>query len=425
MTIRELARTAWTEIAAHKTRSAMTCLSLSIGVAAMLFTFSQTGGAMRRYKQAIELYGPGRITISKRQGYKSKGRSPGLTIDDASEIRRLYPELYMVYPKVDRYETRLRAGALKSDMILVSGVTEEWRKRDWVYKLQGRFLTSRDVAAGARVCVLIQPGGWIKKPYWARYFPEHPLERYVRSHDVIGRRILLNEHVFTVVGVLKEPPRDRDPRWFHSSRGEEGSVLIPITTFQSYMADRGSGALGQVDQIEVETGDVDKVSAMLRRLEALLLQRHRGEDDSEVRDFRQLMGGAMAQVRQFIISILIIGIVAILASGIGIMNVTLATIFSRVREIGIRRSLGATRSDIVWQFVAEATALGLAGGAAGTALGVLGITYLAPRQDRMVAIGFTHVAAALALALATGFFFALYPAYKASRFDPVEALRYE
>ncbi len=424
MRVRELARTAWLEMAAHKARSAMTCLSLAIGVAAMLFTFARTSAAMRSFKEAIELYGPGRMTVEKKRDYVPRGRSAGLTVADAGEIRRLRPDLFMVYPKADRYQTRLRLGSLSSEQILVSGVSEQWRRRDWVYKLRGRFFDARDVAEAARVCVVIQPGGWIDKPWWARYFPEYPMEAYVRRHDVVGQRALLNDRVFTVVGVLQEPPHDKDPRWFQSSQGEQGTVLIPISTYQSVLAPPGS-APGAVDKIEVETGSESSVGPVRRELEALLRQRHHGEEDFEVRDFREMLGGAMTETRGFVISIMIIGVVAILASGIGIMNVTLATIFSRVREIGIRRSLGATRADIVWQFVAEAMALGLLGGVAGTALGALGLTYLAPADDMTLKISAVHVAASVLIALATGFLFALYPAYQASRFDPIEALRYE
>src|SRR6185503_4774358 len=107
--------------------------------------------------------------------------------------------------------------------------------------------------SGARVCLIIQPGGWVDKPWWARYFPEYPLDGYVARHDVVGRRVLLNDHVFTVIGVLQEPPRDKDPRWFSSSYGEQGKLLIPITTFEDYVAPPGSSP-GQVDEIDVETG---------------------------------------------------------------------------------------------------------------------------------------------------------------------------
>jgi len=421
---RELARTAWTEMAAHKARSALTCLSLAIGVAAMLFTFSRTSEAMRGYKEAIDLYGPGRMNIRPRRDYVSQGRSPGLTLSDERELERLIPGLYMAYPEADRYQTRLSLGELRSDQILVSGVSEQWRKRDWIYTLSGRFFDRRDVATGARVCLIVQPGGWVEKPWWARYFPEYPLEAYVRRHDVLGKEVVLNDHVFTVVGILQEPPHDKDPRWFHESRGEQGTILIPITTYQQYMAPPGSKP-GQIDDIEVDTGRAETVGLVRRQIQALLLERHHGEDDVEVRDFRELLGGALSETRAGVIAILVIGIVAILAAGIGIMNVTLATIFSRIREIGIRRSLGATRADIVMQFVAEAMALGLAGGVAGAALGAAGVKYLAPSTDHPLTVSPVHVAAALLVALLTGFLFALYPAYQASRFDPIEALRYE
>ena len=426
MKVQELARSAWLEIRAHKARGAMTCLSLSIGVAAMLFTFSQTGGIMKRNDDQLRLAGPGRLSIAMREGYISKGRSTGLTLDDARAIRRDFPELYMAYPKSASHGTRLRFGGFKSDGIVALGVTEEWARRDWVYSQRGRWLSRRDVAEGARVCVLIQAGGWgAHKPYWAKHFPDQPLTEHIRRRDPLGTRLRLGEHLFTVVGVLKEPPRDRDPRWFWSGDRGDGVVLVPITTFQQYLNPSYQKDAEQVEGIEVDTGDAATAGDYLRRIQALLLTRHRGEDDVEIKDFRQVMDGALKQIRQFILSILVIGIVAIVASGIGIMNVTLATIFSRVREIGIRRALGATRADIVWQFVVEAMALGLIGGAMGTALGVAGIAALAPRAERMAPITPLHVGGALAIALATGFLFALYPAYQASRFDPIEALRYE
>jgi putative ABC transport system permease protein len=330
----------------------------------------------------------------------------------------------MVYPFSTSWGTHMRLESFKNDNIKVEGVTEEWAKRDWVYTRRGRWLSKHDIDGCARVCVLIQAGGWIKKPFWAKYFPDQPMTQYIKRRDPLGKKVLLGEHLFTVVGVLQEPPRDRDPRWFWGGRGD-GTIEVPITAFQQYLSPRYQKDTEQLEGIDVDTGDAATAGVYLRRIEALLLQRHRGENDVEIKDFRQIMDGALKQIRKFIASIMVIGIVAILASGIGIMNVTLATIFSRVREIGIRRALGATRGDIVAQFVVEAMALGAAGGAVGTALGLAGIAALAPRADRMAPISAAHVAGALLIALATGFFFSLYPAYQASRFDPVEALRYE
>lgn len=425
MKLSELGRSALVEIRAHKTRSAMTSLSLAIGIAAMLFTFSQTAGMMKRYNDALRLAGPGRIEVSQKNNYKSKGLSPGLTYGDALEIRRQYPELFMVSPTISSWGTRMRLDDFKNDGIRARGITAEWAKRDWVYTVRGRLINERDIAEAARVCVLIEAGGWVKKPYWAKYFPEQALTKHISRRDPLGRRVLLGDHIFTVVGVLKEPPRDKDPRWFGRSWGGQGVALVPATAYQRFLVPRYQRNPEVIESISVDTGDAATASAYLRRIKVLLKARHRGEEDFEVKDYREIMESALSQMREFVVSIMIIGIVAIIASGIGIMNVTLATIFSRVREIGIRRALGATRADIVWQFVTEAMMLGVIGGLGGTGLGIFGIWYLAPKEDRMLEISLIHVAGALLIALGTGFLFALYPAWKASRFDPVEALHYE
>jgi putative ABC transport system permease protein len=425
MKIAELARSAFTEIRVHKTRSSMTSLSLAIGIAAMMFTFSQTAGMMKRYDDALRLAGPGRLVVSQKQNYVSKGLSIGLTYPDALEIRRRFPELRMVSPVIRSWGTHMRLDSFKNDGISVFGITPDWAARDWVYTQRGRFLNSSDVAAGARVCVLIEAGGWVKKPFWARYFPEQALTKHISRRDPLGHSVLLGEHLFTVVGVLKEPPKDKDPRWFGRSWGGQGIVLVPATSYQRFLTPRYQKNPEVVDHIDVDTGDPETAAAYLSRIKALLKLRHRGEEDYDVKDYREIMQGALKQMKEALLSIMIIGIVAVLASGIGIMNVTLATIFSRVREIGIRRALGATRSDIVWQFVSEAMVLGVLGGAGGTILGILGIWYLAPKEERMLQISLLHVAGALLISLGTGFLFALYPAYKASRFDPVEALHYE
>jgi putative ABC transport system permease protein len=421
----ELARSALVEIRAHKTRSAMTSLSLAIGIAAMLFTFSQTAGMMKRYEDALRLAGPGRIVISAKNNYVSKGLSPGLTYSDAVAIRERHPDLYMVSPRNESWRTRMRLGDFKNDGIRAVGVTPEWARRDWVYTLRGRIFNERDLKDAARVCVLVEAGGWIKKPFWARYWPESALTKRISRRDPLGERVLLGDHVFTVVGVMKEPPRDKDPRWFGRMWGGEGTVYVPATSFQRFLTPEYQKNPEVIEQIDVDTGDAATAAPYLRRLKVLLKARHRGEEDFEIKDYREIMQSALKQMKEFVVSIMIIGIVAILASGIGIMNVTLATIFSRVREIGIRRALGATRADIVWQFVSEAMMLGVLGGAGGVVIGILGIWYLAPKEDRMLEISPLHVAGALLIALGTGFLFALYPAWKASRFDPVEALHYE
>ncbi|MCX5794513.1 MAG: ABC transporter permease [Elusimicrobia bacterium] len=427
MRVAEAMRTGWLEIASHKVRSALTCLATAIGVAAMVYTFSQIAGLQERFRKAIELAGPGRLEIERKEGYVSKGLSRGLTWQDAEHIRRAFPELYMVYPIARRGGARMRFDEFKNDNIGVRGTTPEWRRRDWVYKLRGRFLNDEDLRTAARVCVLDQPGGWVKKPFWARWFPEQAMEKVLKHRDLLDRQIRLDEHLFTVVGILQEPPRDRDPRWFRREWGGGGGILfVPINTYrQTLLRSWSKSNPDQVDGIEVDTGDGETASRYKKRITLLLKNLHRGEEDFKVRDYREIIQGIVSRIKEYAIAIAIIGIVAILAGGIGIMNVTLATIFSRIREIGIRRALGATRTDIVTQFLVEATMLGSLGGVAGAGLGIAAVTYLAPREDRMQQISSVHVAAAMGIAALVAFFFALYPAYQAAKLDPIESLHYE
>jgi putative ABC transport system permease protein len=395
----------------------------------MIYTFSQISGVRAKFQKATDLTGPGRMDISPKRGYVSKGLSRGLTWQDAQRIRETIPGLYMVYPFNERHSVRMRFLNFKNDNMVVRGVTPDWRLRDWAYTLRGRFLNSRDEAATARVCVLKQPGGWVEKPFWASYFPEQAIEKVLKRRDLLGRQVLLEDHLFTVVGIIMGPPRDKDPRWFNrdwDGGSIGGTVFVPSTTFRQFLTRTwGSQNPDAVDAIQVDTGNEATAASCKRRIETLLETRHRGEIDFEVKDYRDLIQGALGQVREYAVGIAVIGIVAILAGGIGIMNVTLATIFSRVREIGIRRALGATRRDIIAQFLVEATLLGTLGGAVGAGLGIAAVTYLAPEPDWMGPILLIHILSAMGIAAAVAFSFALLPAYQASRLDPIESLHYE
>ncbi|PIR19757.1 MAG: ABC transporter permease, partial [Elusimicrobia bacterium CG11_big_fil_rev_8_21_14_0_20_64_6] len=131
-----------------------------------------------------------------------------------------------------------------------------------------------------------------------------------------------------------------------------------------------------VDEIRIDTGNERTLSARRSQIEVILKRRHRGEEDFEIKDQREEIENEMENMRKYVKAGLALGVVALLAGGIGIMNVTLATIFARVREIGIRRAIGASRADILAQFLLEAAMLGAAGGVAGVALGLGGVKWL-------------------------------------------------
>ncbi|MBI5630015.1 MAG: ABC transporter permease [Elusimicrobia bacterium] len=421
----ESLQTGWLEIRSHKMRSFLSFFAISIGVASILYTLAQIKGVNQRVAENFKLMGPGRLEIEKKRDYVSRGLSAGLNSDDADAIRQSMPELYMVYPLARAWGMHFRFREFYKEDFVVTGVTEEWSKRDWVYQLRGRFLNSEDVRRGNRVCLLIQPGGWIEKPWWAKFFREMPIEGLLKRRDLLGQTVMIGDHLFAVIGILSEPPRDKDPRWGHNSYGGSGTVLVPVTTYQRLLARRGDGSPRSVSEIQVDTGEEATVPLYKRRIEGLLKARHR-EEDYEVKDNRDEIQGILNSVRQYVIAILAVGIVAILAGGIGIMNVTLATIYSRIKEIGVRRAVGATRGDILRQFVVEAMILGFLGGVAGLGLGTAGVLYLSRNADRdFSSLTPFHFLLTLAIAVGTGFLFSLYPASKAAQLDPIEALHYE
>lgn len=422
MNLREAFRAGAREIHANKFRSALSFTAVSVGIASLLYTMAQTRGMQGALEKYLELMGPGRITVEKKRGNKSKGLSLGLTYADAQALRAEVPDLYMVEPR-SSYHLKLYHERSVVDGVKVGGTTPDFRRRDWVYRLRGRFLNEWDVSHRARVVVLIEPAGWDKKPFWAKFWEEEPYDAFAKRRDLLGARIRLQDTIFTVVGVLTPPPHDKDPRW---DSWNTPDALVPITAFQHSFSRYGDNP-DAVDEIRVETGSERTLNARRRQIEAILKRRHRGEEDFDIKDMRDQIEGQMEDLRKNVKAGLALGLVALLAGGIGIMNVTLATIFARVREIGIRRAIGASRADILAQFLLEAAMLGAAGGLAGVGLGLAGVRWLsglAGSRD-VGQLTWVQCGGGVALAALVSALFALMPAFRASRLDPVEALKAE
>ena len=423
MNVREAFRAGAREIYANKFRSTLSFTAVSVGVASLLYTMAQTQGMKEALEKNLELMGPGRMSVSPKNNYTSKGLTPGLTYGDALALRRELADLYMVEPR-SSYSLKLVYGRSTIDGVNVGGSTPDFRLRDWVYTLRGRFINQWDVDHRSRVVVMIQPAIWIKKPFWASFWNnDDPYDSFAKRHDLLGARVRLEDSVYTVIGVLTPPPRDKDPRW---DSWNTPNAIVPITAFQQCFS-RWAKNPDAVDEIRIDTGSEKTLASRRKQIESILKRRHRGEEDVEIRDQREEIESEMENMRKYVKAGLALGIVALLAGGIGIMNVTLATIFARVREIGIRRAIGAGRADILAQFLLEAAMLGAAGGIAGVALGLGGVRWLSGLGGSrdLAEVTWTHCVSVTALAAAVSASFALIPAYRASRLDPVEALKAE
>jgi putative ABC transport system permease protein len=422
--IGEAARTAAREIRVHKVRSLLSFMAISVGAASLLYTLAQTRGMQDATRRNLDLMGPGALSIERSSHYEGRGLSKGLTVGDADAIRAEVPGLFMVSPTANSWGADAMFEGRRVDDAKVVGVTTEWRKRDWVYRLRGRFINEADVRDAARVCVVVEPGGWVEKPFWLKLWSwKSPFDDLVTRRDMVGSRLRLGGHEFLVVGAMKLPPHDKDPRW---EAWDNPSVIVPLSSFGHYLSAYSDRPADAIDAVKVDTGDESKLPWAKRRIEALLKVRHRGELDFEVKNLRQQIEDSMQEESKYVAVALALGIVALLSGGIGILNVTLAAVYSRVREIGIRRAVGASRGDVMALFLVEAALLGLAGGAAGVLLGVIGIEKLAKGSERDVAdLAWYHAAGMIAVSSLVAAVFAAYPAWRASLLDPIEALRQE
>jgi putative ABC transport system permease protein len=288
----------------------------------------------------------------------------------------------------------------------ISGVTPEYQTvRDWPLAA-GRFLTKQDDESGATVAVL---GQTVVESLFGP--GQNPLDQVIRIHNV----------PFRVVGILT--PKGQSTQ----GSDQDDTVLIPFTTAERKVM--GAAMLGTVSAIMVSAVSPEFIPAAERQIKTLLRERHRlksnQDDDFMIRNLADVAATAQSTNQSMSILLASVASVSLLVGGIGIMNIMLVSVTERTREIGIRMAVGAQPADIMAQFLVEALVLAAIGGALGVAFGV-GCGYLLAQKFGWTMVTRTEVVvAALAVSAGVGVLFGLYPARKASRLDPIEALRYE
>ena len=403
--------TALRALLGNKLRSALTMLGILIGVAAVIAVLSLGSAQGALVEESFATLGANLIYVMPREaGVMGAGVGEAtLTVGDAEAIARHAPSVARVAPTAQTYALVI-AGREKLNS-LIAGVTPEAEWVDNYAVARGSFITESDYRARSRVAVL---GSEVAETLFGQM-------------DPTGQSIRIGGRQFQVIGVLE-------------SRGtgfgvEDLRVYVPLSTFYSTLAASQAGSSGNtIDSISVQVGSSDGLESAMEEITAILQDRHRireGEGD----DFRVISMEAMAgQVTQVmgILQLVLAGIagISLLVGGIGIMNIMLVSVTERIREIGLRKAVGAKRRDILIQFLVEAATLGLCGGALGVCLGwiiVKIMSVIATNAGFAFAAVLPGYAIALAVSVAIfiGLITGLYPAIRAARLDPIESLRHE
>ncbi len=405
MGLLETLRVAVEAIRAAKLRSLLTILGVVIGVAAVITMVALGTGAQSAVNAQLESLGTDLLSISPGQSYRrgvATAERVNLTSDDAAALARDAHRLAAVVPTLDsRLQVKYENANVNVDVVATDPAFLEVHRFGVAI---GRSFRGADDQARRRVAVL---GSQI------------PEELDVKDPEsLVGRQIAIRGIPFEVVGVLApkgdQPGRD-DP---------DETVYIPFRTgqYRIFGSDRLSG-------ITVQLAEPDSMEAALLEIEQVLRKEHRlrpdQPDDFRIRD-RSAFLTARAEASQTMTWLLGgIAAVSLLVGGIGIMNIMLVSVTERTREIGVRKALGATRRQVLLQFLVEALTLCLAGGLCGILAGIGAAAFISSLSGWNAVVSPAAIALAVAFSGVVGLFFGVWPARRAARLDPIEALRYE
>jgi putative ABC transport system permease protein len=409
MSLLQVLRVALRALGRSKLRTFLTALGIVIGVGAVIAMVAVGDGANAQVQKAFDAMGANRLvvlpgTTTSGGAFGGFGSLPTLTWDDLKAIQTELSAVRYAAPTL-----RATAAVQVDDVnwtTQVYGVSPEWFDiRAWT-AAQGTLFTHSDVDSGTKVIVL-------GKTVSDRLFGA--------GVDPIGRQVRVGNVPFDVVAVLAA--KGQSP----GGQDQDDAVLVPYTTFQA----RIKGGLKNLiaGAIEVSAVSTEATARAETQIRGLLRERHRlapdAEDDFSVRNLAEMASARQDSTRTMTMFLAIIAAVSLLVGGIGIMNIMLVSVTERTREIGVRMAVGARGRDILLQFLAEALVLSLLGGIIGVAAGLVAAFWIASALQWPVLFRPDIAGLSMAFSGAVGVVFGLYPAYRASRLDPIQALRFE
>ncbi len=401
--------TAWVGVLTHKLRSFLTMLGIVIGVGAVIALMSIGRGAEADIISRIESLGSDLIIIRPGAtvfgGVRSTaGSATTLTLEDAAAISEQVPYVASVAPSYSR-SLQLVVGAQNMNA-QVTGVTPEYQ---WAYNLQttaGAFVSEYDYQRGAKVAVL---GSNVK-------------ETLFEGADPVGQQIRMGDNIVRVIGVLESKGA--------MMGSSDDAILIPLTALQQMVAQpRTSQGERVVSSIALTVTDQEQASYVVAETTTLLRSRHQLgpgiDDDFTITSLEEIASAMSEMISTMTLLLGAIAAISLLVGGIGVMNIMLVSVLERTREIGIRKALGARERDIWGQFLIEAVFLTFTGGIIGVILGWV-VSLVVDRMGLMTTVVTADIVIlAVSVSVGIGLFFGFYPAWNASRLNPIDALRAE
>jgi putative ABC transport system permease protein len=401
-------------LASHKLRSLLTMLGMIFGVAAVVAMLSIGAGAQQKVMAFIEQLGVRNLIVEAKEArneqelQKVRKNSQGLTLSDYQIIRQNVPDIEQGTPRKRFTPTKILPKP-QQDMPVVYGVEPSYLGIGHLRVTEGRFFDTTDNAAAAPVCVL---GAAAKDSLFG-------------ASQAVGEYIKLNVlwcHVIGIVAPQLAPDSDAS-----GVRTEDMNNLVyaPLNSVLYRLEDSQSWLKDEIDGLYLHLASADTSATDAEVVRGILNSSHHDAGDFSVIVPAELLAQQKRTEQLFNTVMVAIASISLLVGGIGIMNIMLAAILERTREIGVRRAIGARRWDIIRQFVIEATLISFAGGLLGVVLGFAMSQLIAWLAGWSTVVTIESILLAFLVSISVGLIFGIYPAVKAARLDPVEAIRYE
>jgi putative ABC transport system permease protein len=399
------------DINTHRARSLLQVIGIVLGVASVVATFGLISGGKQQMTEFFDRTGGIRKMLIRNQDVSgavqtaAEKSSKGLTYDDAVALRQQATLLDLVEPTLQRTETVRAAGFEKG--LEISGATFAYEPMYDFHPVEGRFITQEDLTSSAKVVVL----------------GSRRREQIFGARPAVGQTLTIGGDAYRVIGVMQTK------EFFFNSADDNALdwmnrfVFVPVTTMLNRMS--GDRRAQKLAYMNVQVRDVKDMDKAMEEVATVVRRNHGGVSDFVVINRAQRMRQMQDQSRIYDVTFLICGTISLLVGGIVIMNILLASFNERVREIGTRKALGATGLNIMAQFIVESVVVTVMGGLLGVVLGAGFTKVISDLIQQPVVLTPATVMLGLTFSVVVGIFFGFYPAIKAARLNPIQALRYE